>query len=71
MNVIASHQRSEAIQKLTRNWLATPPPGVRDDREGVVHLLMIVVLGRVNTNHVDDQGEMNEGGEHDVELFEA
>ena len=28
-------------------------------------------LGRVNTNHVDDQGEMDEGGEHGVELFEA
>ena len=27
--------------------------------------------GRVNTNHVDDQGEMDEGGEHDVELLEA
>ncbi len=28
-------------------------------------------LGGVNTNHVDDQGEMDEGGEHGVELFEA
>jgi hypothetical protein len=28
-------------------------------------------LGRVNTNHVDDQGEVDEGGEHEIELFEA
>jgi hypothetical protein len=28
-------------------------------------------LGRVNTNHVDDQGEVDEGGEHQIELLEA
>jgi len=31
----------------------------------------VLPLGRVNTNHIDDQGEMDEGGEHEVELFEA
>ena len=28
-------------------------------------------LGRVNTKHVGDQGEVDEGGEHEIELFEA
>ena len=28
-------------------------------------------LGRVNTNHVDDEREVDEGGEHQVELLEA
>ena len=28
-------------------------------------------LGRVNTKHVGDQGQMDEGGEHEIEVFEA
>ena len=56
----ASEQRGTGVTRLWADmqWAAEE---YLDTRE----------LGRVNTNHVDDQGEMDEGGEHEVELFEA
>jgi class 3 adenylate cyclase len=45
------------------------PRAHEDDAERAVRAGL--ELGRVNTNHVDDQCEMDEGGEHEIELFEA
>jgi hypothetical protein len=38
MIVVASDQRSEAIQ---RNWIATPPSGARDDGKMMAHTFLM------------------------------
>ena len=64
----------EAIAHLSKGLeliVTLPDAAGHLDEEFALHLAIGGPLGRVNTKHVDDQGEMDEGGEHEVELFEA
>jgi len=70
--------RTEVSTRLAIDWfdqiiprLSAPHGFLRDCVESSLFLFS-PVLGRVNVNQpFDDEGEMNEGGEHHTGLFEA